>query len=182
MISTVHAVIEVWALARRRWNPSRPAMKTKQGNKRRFFFFFLLWNLFLMGNSNLSNKKIPSRVWNFFLLWNFQSFFSFPPTISFFALTGVSIFLWERETLSFGGLLVTILKHRLTVLRGTDLHLYSICSARSSFYFPVSRALLCLSSIIANTPFLLHSDSKPKHVEELEYANVFMLWGFDQWW
>lgn len=178
----MHVVIEVWVSALKRSNPAYPAMKTKQENKSWFRFFFFQWNLFLVGNSNLSNKNFPVWFGISFYSETFNSFFSFPPKFHSLPWPGISIFLWERKTLSFGGLLATIFTHCLTVLRGTDLQLYSICSARSSFCFPVSRALLCVSSIIVNTPFLLLSDSKAKHVEESDDANIFMLRGFDQWW
>lgn len=181
MIATVHAVVAVWASALRRSNPACLAMKTKHGNKSWFRFLFQ-WNLFLVANSNLSNKKFLSLVWHFFLPWNFHFSFSFPFKISFFTLFGDKHFLVRKENSFLWAWLATILTHCLTVLRGTDLHLYSICSTRSSFYFPVRRALLCVSSVIANTPFLLHSDCKPKHGEESDDTKIFMLRGFDQGW
>lgn len=140
---------------------------------------FFQWNLYLVGDSNLSNKFSEPGL-ELLLALKLWILFSFPPRFRSLPWFGISMFLWERKTLSFGGLLATVLTHCLTVLRGTDLHLYSICSAKPSFCFLVRRALLCELSVTAKL-FCLILTLKSKHVEESDDTNILILWGFDQW-
>ena len=147
----MRTVIEVWASALWRSNPVCAAVKTKWGNRSWLRFGFLVQSVSCGKFQFIKKKKKIHSDLEFLLLWNFQFFFSFPPKISFLLWLRISIFLWERKPLCFGGLLATILTHCLTVLRGADLHFYSICSTRSSFCFPVSRALCRALHILCNS-------------------------------
>lgn len=66
VITTVHALIQVWVSELRRSNPACPAMKTKQGNELIQVFFFS--EIFILWEIPIYRTNFLSLVWNYFQL------------------------------------------------------------------------------------------------------------------